>query len=293
MRKLKYLSLIGGLLLAMTSCDDNEPQSFNAEDTFVSFPNATASIDENATEPIKIPIVLAGLPNGETVTVNISAITTGESSPAIEGVDFIIKNKKIVFEGGYGTQNIEVEAIDNDLFTGKKTFNLVITSSTPILKETPQNSVKVSIIDDEHPWAAIIGTYNIVGFSGFDGTDLSIPVVISASDDDVNVLNLNFGYGTLAEMNVEEDEGEIKISIKDNQYIGPTPKPTDNWNRYFRATHLNGDDLYILNALTGSFEDGIITCEAGLGFEAIHPTTGESGGYFTLFDDGIVFNKVK
>lgn len=60
MKKLKYLSLIGGLLLAITSCDDNEPQSFLAEDTFVSFPEATASIDENATETIKIPIALAG-----------------------------------------------------------------------------------------------------------------------------------------------------------------------------------------------------------------------------------------
>ena len=78
MKKLKYLSLIGGLLLAITSCDDNEPQSFLAEDTFVSFPEATASIDENATETIKIPIALAGLPNGEKVTV-ISISKTKQS----------------------------------------------------------------------------------------------------------------------------------------------------------------------------------------------------------------------
>lgn len=198
MKKLKYLSLIGGLLLAITSCDDNEPQSFLAEDTFVSFPEATASIDENATETIKIPIALAGLPNGEKVTVNVAAVTEGEAVPAIEGTDFNIKNKTIVFEEGFGTQYIEIEAIDNDLFTGKKTFNLVIASTVPVLKETVQNSVRVSIIDDEHPWAAIIGTYSITGTSGFDGTDVSIPAVVTASDDDVNVLNLNFGYGTLA-----------------------------------------------------------------------------------------------
>ena len=174
-----------------------------------------------------------------------------------------------------------------------KTFNLVIASTVPVLKETVQNSVRVSIIDDEHPWAAIIGTYSITGTSGFDGTDVSIPAVVTASDDDVNVLNLNFGYGTLATMSVEEVEGEIMISIKDNQYIGPTPKPTDNWNRYFRATHVDGEDLYTLNALTGIFEDGVITCEYGLGFQAIHPTTGVSGGYFTLFEDGIVFTKAK
>ncbi len=144
---------------------------------------------------------------------------------------------------------------------------MVIASTVPVLKETVQNSVRVSIIDDEHPWAAIIGTYSITGTSGFDGTDVSIPAVVTASDDDVNVLNLNFGYGTLATMSIEEVEGEIMISIKDNQYIGPTPKPTDNWNRYFRATHVDGEDLYTLNALTGIFEDGVITCEYGLGFQ--------------------------
>ena len=70
---------------------------------------------------------------------------------------------------------------------------MVIASTVPVLKETVQNSVRVSIIDDEHPWAAIIGTYSITGTSGFDGTDVSIPAVVTASDDDVNVLNLNFG----------------------------------------------------------------------------------------------------
>lgn len=293
MKKLKYLSLIGGLLLAITSCDDNDPQSFNAADAFVSFPVPAASIDENATEIIKIPIVLAGVPGGETVTVNIGVATDGEVLPAIEGSDFIIKNKTITFEGGYGTQNIEIEAIDNSVFTGKKTFRLIIASTTPTVKSSTQNSVRVSIVDNEHPWAAIIGTYNITGASGFDGTPVSVPAAITASDDDVNVLNLNFNYGTLAKVNVEEIEGEIIISVKDNQYIGAIPKPTDAYHRYFRATHLEGEDLYIANALVGIFDNGVITCEYGFGVQAIHPVTGSDSGFFTLLEDGVIFTKAK
>jgi len=31
------------------------------------------------------------------------------------------------------------------------------------------------------------------------------------------------------------------------------PKPTDAWNRYFRATHVEGEDLYTVSALAGTF----------------------------------------
>ena len=75
---------------------------------------------------------------------------------------------------------------------------------------------------------------------------------------------MNFGYGTLAKMSVEEVDGEIVVAMKDNQYIGPMPKPTDAWNRYFRATHVEGEDLYTVSALAGIFENGVITLNMDL-----------------------------
>ena len=51
MRKLKYLILAVGTLFVIASCDDNIPQSFNAEDSNASFSKTTASVNENATEP--------------------------------------------------------------------------------------------------------------------------------------------------------------------------------------------------------------------------------------------------
>lgn len=208
MKKLTYLILAVGLLFTFAACDDNEPQSFRAADSNASFPTTTASVDENATEPLQIPLALAGIKGSGKVTVTLTASSEGESSPAIEGTDFVIENKEIVFEDGCGVQNVIVRPIDNDVFTGKKTFKIIISATSPKLLESEQNSVLVTIVDDEHPWAAIIGTYNITGISAFDEvTPVSVPAVISASDEDTNVLNVNFGYGTLAKMSVEEVDG--------------------------------------------------------------------------------------
>lgn len=294
MKKLTYLILAAGLLLAFAACDDNDPQSFIAADSNASFPTPTASVNENATEPLEIPLALAGIKGSGKVTVTLTASSEGESSPAIEGTDFVIENKDISFEDGCGVQNVIVRPIDNDIFTGKKTFRITISATSPKLLESAESSVSVTIVDDEHPWAAIIGNHYMTGISAFDEvTEVSVPAVISASDEDTNVLNVDFGYGTLAKMSVEEVDGEIVVTMKDNQYIGPMPKPTGTWNRYFRATHVEGEDLYTMGALTGVFENGVITFEYGFGFQAIHPTTGESGGFFTLLMDGVLSTKVK
>lgn len=292
MKKLTYLVLAAGLSFALAACDDNDPQSFIAADSHASFPTTTASLNENATEALEIPIALAGIKGSGEVTVTLTASSEGEKSPAVEGTDFVIENKKIVFEEGCGVQNVIVRPIDNDVFTGKKTFRIIISATSPKLAESVQNSVLVSLVDDEHPWAAIIGTYAISGISAFDGTAVEIPALVAASDEDTNVLNVNFGYGSLAKMSVEEVDGEIVVAIKDNQYIGPMPKPTDSWNRYFRATHVEGENVYFAD-LAGVFEDGVITFEYGFGFQAIHPTTGASGGFFELLLDGVVATKVK
>ena len=58
MRKLKYLILAVGTLFVIASCDDNIPQSFNAEDSNASFSKTTASVNENATEHLRLQIVL-------------------------------------------------------------------------------------------------------------------------------------------------------------------------------------------------------------------------------------------
>lgn len=271
MKKLKYLSLIGGLLLAITSCDDNEPQSFLAEDTFVSFPEATASIDENATETIKVPIVLAGIPGGKTVTVNVSASTEGEALPAIEGTDFAIKNKTIVFEEGYGTQYVEIEAIDNDVFTGNKAFRLVIVSTEPQLKNSVQNSVKVTIVDNEHPLSYLFGVYAMRGSLVSQGQVVpnGYDVAIAAHDGSVNEIEVDFGYPEVVLASVSEEDGETIITFYKNQDVGEAQA---GYIAHFVWTAYEDGGMYYNEGkdVTATYENGVITLreDNGLGFLA-------------------------
>ena len=66
------------------------------------------------------------------------------------------------------------------------------------------------------------------------------------------------------------------------------PKPQGSWNRYFRATSgdvlwPDGGSVYFQNAIVGIFENNVITFENGWGIQAIHLSTGASGGFFERF----------
>ncbi len=298
MKKNSYIGFFLSLLILFTGCELNEPDAFKTADTNVAFDaNFSARFSETDGR-VGIPVVLAGVPGGVKVKVTIASSTDGlTGTTAIEGTDYTIENKTIEFNNGFGIDSVYVNIIDNDEFTGNKTFNLVLESISPDnLKKNVASSITVTIIDDEHPWAALIGTYTISAKSLFDGSALSIPAVVSANEVDINTLNIVFNTGstpTAAEMKIKEEGGDITISIADNQYIGVLPKPTGAWNRYFRATHYDepSDDLFTLSSLKGVFKDGVITCTDGFGIEAINPGTGASGGFFTLTLDGVKFTK--
>jgi Calx-beta domain. len=297
MEKLKYLSLIVFSLLIFASCDDNDPQEFLAQDSNVSFPTTTVSIGEESADVLRIPIAYACAKGGVPVTVTVVSSTEGQTSPAIEGEDYIIQNKQITFDSGAEVKYVVIEPIDNDVFTGRKTFNLVISSISPDLPQASvQNRVNVSILDNEHPWAAIIGNYSVEVYSMFDEDWLSIPAEITPTDDDTNVLALSLsGYPAPILFNVSEEDGEILLSATGGQYIGATPKPTGSWHPYFRATDYveAEDELYVMKSFDGIFENGTVSFEYGFGVEAIHPATGASGGWFDIFYNGVEFIKKK
>ncbi|NDW13848.1 hypothetical protein D0T50_13250 [Bacteroides sp. 214] len=293
MKHIKYLSLIVGVLFLVASCDDNDPQSFRASDAHVSFPQKTASIDENSATALQIPIAYACMPNGKNVTVTLTTSIEGVASPAIEGVDYVIANKSITFEAGSEVKYVIVQPIDNDVFTGKKEFKILISAVSPELPQSSiENMISVTIVDDEHPWAAAIGTYKITGISAFDGSNVTLDAKILASDDDENVLLVYFmAYATPAELKIGEVDGEILVSIAGKQYIGDIPKPTGSWHPTFGATHIEGESLWTISSFDGILENGVISFEYGMGIQAIHPVNGSSGGWFYLLEDGVKFTK--
>lgn len=290
MRKLKYLILAVGTLFVIASCDDNIPQSFNAEDSNASFSKTTASVNENATEPLEIPLVLAGIPRSGKVTVTLAVSTEGDTNPAIEGEDFTIDNKEITFEEGYGTQNIVIRPIDNNVFTGKKTFTLTIASSTPELKESVQNSVKISIADDEHPLSYLFGTYAMEGIliSQGQASPNGYDVTIAAHDAGaLNEIEVDFGYPEVVLASVGEEDGETVITFYKNQDVGEAQA---GYIAHFVWTTVEDGKQYYSETdnVMATYDNGIITLNEDNGFGFLAYESGVPYAWFEYWMQGSV-----
>lgn len=281
MKIFKYFSLAMGVLLAVTSCDDNEPTSFTSDMAHVAFSSSTAKVNENGT-PIQIPITLAALSGVPSITVNLAVSTDGSALPAVEGEDYTIDKKTLTFTES-GTQYVTITPIDNDEFAGgTKTFTISIASVSPTLLESIQNSIVVSIIDDDHPLSAIIGQYTLSCTSNYDGP-IEFEVPISASAEDTYVLMMDLGYGTFP-IKVQEVDGEYQLTIAAAQNIGKYSK----YDVIAYYAFIDGGKIKFdpAQANIATFDDGIITFEGGMYIVA---TEGETvAGALDLFLPGTI-----
>ena len=223
---------------------------------------------------------MAGIPGSGKVTVTLAVSTEGDTNPAIEGEDFTIDNKEITFEEGYGTQNIVIRPIDNNVFTGKKTFTLTIASSTPELKESVQNSVKISIADDEHPLSYLFGTYAMEGIliSQGQASPNGYDVTIAAHDAGaLNEIEVDFGYPEVVLASVGEEDGETVITFYKNQDVGEAQA---GYIAHFVWTTVEDGKQYYSETdnVMATYDNGIITLneDNGFGFLAYEYGTPDS-----------------
>jgi hypothetical protein len=127
------------------------------------------------------------------VTLEVS--TAGISAPAIEGTDFTLSSKSVSV--GVGETAISVTPINNDVFQGNKKFNLIISSNSAGYQIADQDTLQVTLVDDEHPLKAWIGTYTVNAASyGKPGAwDEEWTVTTSSDPTDVTKLVVK-GIGT-------------------------------------------------------------------------------------------------
>jgi hypothetical protein len=215
--------LIALSLVAFIACE-SDPVLFDSSKSFVAFQSKTASVKESPSEEIvKIPVVLAAVPGSPSVTVDFEVVTEGAT--AFEGEDFEIVNESnsLTFSDGLGTEYIEVKVIDNDVFTGDKTFTIQLTGNSQNYQLGAISSVVVTLVDDEHPLKLVLGDYV---FSGLDawGGEFSVNVTTSAVDGDLTQIQFPLAhlipaYGPPADYMVyaRVDLEEMKIFIKVGQ----------------------------------------------------------------------------
>jgi hypothetical protein len=165
-------------------------------------------MSENSREAHSIELYYASRETAG-VSVAVETNTIGIEKPAVEGLDFnIISSKAFSFENEL-VHMLEVEAIDNDLKEGNKAvnINLIGQNGTPIGMAGGKNTTyTLTIMDDEHPLARWIGTYDVYAESYGDvindqpdgAWDEEWEVTTSAVAYDDNKLSIvGIGGGTL------------------------------------------------------------------------------------------------
>lgn len=274
--KLTY-GLMAASMLTLASCNLNDYPEFDDADAFLAFTSSTASIGEES-GTLEIPVLLTSK-SGMTATAEIEVVADEEGTGAIEGTDFTIENKSLSFSGLEGaTQLIKINIVDNDVFGGNKTFTIRLKEGGNV-KLGAAKTCKVTIQDNEHPLAFILGTYGASADSYFSSRGhFDWDVTISRDDNDINKVwigNLDpyfavNGYNTSRDCNifygvVNEDKTQILVPV--GQKLGyentelaafvaadPDEDETEGDNIVIEI-HDGGNTLVITNAW-GIYDDG-------------------------------------
>lgn len=213
-KKILFGILSAGLLLA--SCNINKLPSFSDDDAFISFTKTSALIDENSADSVVLEVLCTSL-NGKNCSALIEIVDSA-ANMAKRGVNFTYYTScgsdTLNFSKENTSQYIIIKPIDNDEFGGDKRFgiNLKYIDSNIGFDKT----CTVTIADNEHPLAAILGTYTAMGPSYFDDAVISYGVAITKDEQDLSKVwfyplaegALNPVYGI-----VNEDKTEIKIPV--------------------------------------------------------------------------------
>jgi hypothetical protein len=218
MKRYNFFIIIVGLILIFSSCE-RDKILFDESMTFVSFDKATVNIPEEG-GPVKIAVKLSGLSGTEGTSVSYEVSTEGFENPA-SGSDYSIAESEITFPGE-GIAYLTVTPVDNDVFTGDKSFKIKLTSVSKGYLIGAEKEVTIVIKDNEHPLAAWIGTYDVAAASYGDPGNWDEAWVVTTEPDpsDVNRLVMTgigapSGEAIYAVINMDE----MTVTIKAGQTL--------------------------------------------------------------------------
>lgn len=285
------LGLVALVGLALTSCSNDLPE-FNDADAFVSLRETSASINETGGE-LEIPVLLSSL-SGKSGSVDFE-ITADETAPAVEGTHFTVENTSntLTFTKDENTQYIKLKIIDNDTYGGDVRLTITLKNAQGV-KLGADNTCTVTIEDDEHPLAFMLGSYTATGDSYFNGGQ-EWTVKIAKDDSDVSkVWITNFVYGGSSASSpiygtVNSDNTEIHIPVK--QTLATSSSYPHIWLEAYSADGEQDIEDYIVGKITVD-DNGVTTISfpdymfGSLVYSDDAATT--TAGWYNLFNAGVV-----
>jgi hypothetical protein len=281
--------LVAAALMSFTSCSNDYP-TFDDADAFVAMTSSSAYVAETG-KTLKVPVMLTSL-SGIEKTVEFS-LTPDETSGAVEGTHYKLVNssKSLSFTKENPTQYIEFEILDNDIFEGDVRFTITLTKPDGLNLGANKTCV-VTIEDDEHPLAFILGTFTAKGTSQFDG-ELEWSVRIEKDATDLNkvwITGLVDGTTSAIYGTVNADKTEISIPLEQQVH------PHSTYDILLEAYGWDGSARY-------SLEDGVpliglIAADGTISFPnywyggyAFYKSDGSGAGWWDLLWNDVVLKK--
>ena len=286
--KLTY-GLMAASMLMLASCNLNDYPEFDDADAFVAIQTKSASIQENAGTTLEIPVMLTSL-SGISGSVDFT-IEADATAGAVEGTNFRLANssKTLTFSKDAPSQNIVIEPIDNDVFAGDVKFTITLSNPQGVNLGASKTCV-VTIEDNEHPLAFILGDFTGKGEENWDG-EVEWEAKIEKDPSDLNKVWITHFlpstdtaiYGT-----VNEDKTEIVIPL------GQPIHPHSSYDIVLDGYHA-ADESRMLSSesIIGKIDaDGNISFDGYyMGAYAYSKSTGSGAGWWTLVLDGTVLLK--
>ncbi|MBS2210169.1 hypothetical protein KEM09_02085 [Carboxylicivirga mesophila] len=221
-----FLAIIALLVVA---CGEADKQLFDDQDAYFAFEAESASISENSEDRLDLSLYIAK--SKAIGTVVLEADSEGLDNPAIEGVDFeIVGDETITFRGEY-FQEVSIKVMDNDETDGDKQFYLTMVSNDINadlgLADGKQSKVLVTIIDDEHPLASVLGSYTLNYDSPWNGNgqqEVNQIFSVEGSDTEVGIVlgyyrdNEDFALSTKVKGTVDLEAMTVSIAYGQQTY---------------------------------------------------------------------------
>jgi len=265
------LLILAAAMVMVTSCDDKYPIIFDDENIIVGMNQTTLSVKENATG--SFTVYLGGAEGTAATDVTLAISVDGIAKPAIEGTDFTLSTKSVNVPVGVAA--VTVTPINNEVYAGNKQFRVSIASNSKNYPMAAQQTILVTIVDDEHPLKRWIGTYDVeaVSYSGPGAYDEAWVVTTIGGDTPTTLIASGIAFGT-GSVVMEFNTDDMTVEIESGQELFDV-YPDDG--PYAGSIYFGTDDLIddaggytttsILTAaegikMTGTFtNEGVITIE--------------------------------
>ncbi len=160
-RNIVNLFILAVATIMVTSCNDKYPIKYDDSNVIVGMSSTSLKVKENGNGSFGLYLgAVTGTPATDVV---LQVSTDGIASPAVEGTDFTLSSKNV--NVSVGVTMVTVNPIDNSVFTGDKSFRVTIASNSKNYETAVQQTITVTIVDDEHPLKNWIGTYTVAAAS--------------------------------------------------------------------------------------------------------------------------------